>query len=44
MNIVKEKNPEQSRNRRAQVFSYEFCEIFKNTFLTENLWKTASEY
>ena len=26
----------------AQVFSYEFCEISKNTFLTEHLWATAS--
>ena len=27
----------------AQVFSCEFCEIFKNTFFTEHLWTTASE-
>ena len=27
----------------AQVFSYEFCEIFKNTFFTEHLWTTASD-
>ena len=27
----------------AQVFSYEFCEIFKNTFFAEHLWTTASE-
>ena len=26
----------------AQVFSYEFCEISKNTFFTEHLWATAS--
>ena len=26
----------------AQVFSCEFCEIFKNTFFTEYLWTTAS--
>ena len=26
----------------AQVFSREFCEIFKNIFFTENLWTTAS--
>ena len=26
----------------AQVFSYEFCEIFKNTFFTEYLWMTVS--
>ena len=27
----------------AQVFSCEFCEIFKNTFFTEHLWVTASD-
>ena len=27
----------------AQVFSCEVCEIFKNIFLTEHLWTTASE-
>ena len=27
----------------AQVFSCEFCEISKNTFLTEHLWAPASE-
>ena len=26
----------------AQVFSWEFCEIFKNIFFTEHLWTTAS--
>ena len=26
----------------AQMFSCEFCEIFKNTFFTEHLWATAS--
>ena len=26
----------------AQVFSREFCEIFKNTFVTEHLRATAS--
>ena len=26
----------------AQVFSYEFCEISKNTFFTEHLWAAAS--
>ena len=26
----------------VQVFSYEFCEISKNTFFTEHLWATAS--
>ena len=26
----------------AQVFSWEFCEIFKNTFFTEHLRETAS--
>ena len=28
----------------AQVFSCEFCEIFKNTFFTGHLWATASGY
>ena len=28
----------------AQVFSYEFCEIFKNTLFTEHFWTTASEF
>ena len=28
----------------AQVFSYEFFKIFKNTFFTEHLWTTASVY
>ena len=27
----------------AQVFSCEFCEIFKSTFFTEHLWATASD-
>ena len=27
----------------AQVFTCEFCEIFKSTFFTEHLWTTASE-
>ena len=27
----------------TQVFSYEFCEVFRNTFFTEHLWTTASE-
>ena len=26
------------RKTLAQVFSYEFCEISKNTFLAEHLW------
>ena len=28
----------------AQVFSCGFCEISKNTFFTEHLWTTASNY
>ena len=28
----------------AQVFSWEFCEISKNTFFTEHLWTTASRH
>ena len=27
----------------AQVFSCEVCEIFKNTFVTEHFWITASD-
>ena len=27
----------------TQVFSFEFCEIFKNTFFTEHLQTTASK-
>ena len=27
----------------AQVFSCEFCEVFKNTIFTEHLWTIASE-
>ena len=32
------------REALAQVFSFEFCEIFMNTFLTEYLRTTASGY
>ena len=35
-NFLKKETP-------AQVFSCEFCEISKNTFFAEHLWKTASE-
>ena len=28
----------------AQVFSCEFCKISDNTFLTEHLWTTVSNY
>ena len=28
----------------AHMFSCTFCEIFKNTFFTEHLWTTTSEY
>ena len=28
----------------VQVFSSEFCKIFKNIFLTEHLWTTTSVY
>ena len=35
-NFIKKETP-------AQVFSCEFCEHFKNTFLTEHLLITASE-
>ena len=30
------------KKRLALVFSYEFCEIFKNTFFTDHLWTTTS--
>ena len=30
------------KKETAEVLSCEFCEIFKNTFFTENLWRTAS--
>ena len=32
----------QNSQKNKKVFSCEFCEIFKNTFLTEHLWTTAS--
>ena len=31
------------KETRAQVFSCEFGEIFKNTLFTEHLWTTASD-
>ena len=30
------------KETHAQMFSCEFCEIFKNTFFTEQPWTTAS--
>ena len=33
-----------NKNTPAQVFSYEFCEIFKNTLFAEHLRATASDY
>ena len=30
------------KNPLAQLLSYEFCKIFKNTVFTEHLWATAS--
>ena len=35
--FIKEETP-------AQVFSCEFCEISKNTFFTEHLHKTTSDF
>ena len=35
-NFIKKETP-------AQAFSCEFCEISKNTFFAEHLWKSASE-
>ena len=41
-----EKRPEAcniiKKETLGEVFSCEFCEISKNTFLTEHLWTTAS--
>ena len=31
------------KKKLAQVFSCEFCEIFKNSFFTELLWVTSSD-
>ena len=28
----------------TQLFSYEYCEVFKNTYLKEHLGTTASNY
>ena len=30
------------KKRLAQLFSFKFSQIFKNTFFTEHLWTTAS--
>ena len=30
------------KETQVQVFSHEFCEVFKNAFFTEHLWATAS--
>ena len=42
-----EKRPEAcniiKKETLGEVFSCEFCEISKNTFLTEHLWTTASD-
>ena len=29
------------KETQAQMFSFKFCEIFKNTSLTEHIWATA---
>ena len=34
-NFIKKETP-------VEMFSSEFCEIFKNIFFTEHLWTTAS--
>ena len=34
----------QSLEALAQLFSYGFCEIIRNTFFTEHLWTTASVF
>ena len=33
-----------SKDTPTQVFFCEICEIFKNTYFEEHLWKTASVY
>ena len=35
--FIKKKTP-------AQVFSYEFCKIFKNNFFIEHFWTTTSRH
>ena len=35
-NFIKNETP-------IQVFSCKFCEVFRNTFFTEHLWRIASE-
>ena len=32
------------KETQAQMFSCELCEIFNNTFFTEHLWTTASDF
>ena len=41
-NLTKFTETQNLQETLAQVFSCEFCEISKNTFFTEHLWKTAS--
>ena len=36
-------NKRELKKRLCALFSCEFCEISKNTFLTEHLWTTASD-
>ena len=38
-----EKSDSKKKETPTQVFSREFCEIFKNAFFAERLWATASE-
>ena len=37
-------NPFRKKETLVQLLSFEFCEIFKNTFFTEHLQTTASVY
>ena len=42
--FCKKRRSQKFRRTLAQVFSCEFCEISKNTFLTEHIWTIASEF
>ena len=42
--FCKKRRSQKFRRTPAQVFSCEFCEISKNTFLTEHIWTIASEF
>ena len=41
---ISQENTFMKKKNLAQVISCEFCEISKNTFFTEHLWKTGSVF